>query len=523
MSIWKKLVLFSCFCIAALSGGCSPMVICQVETVVFPDYSCERVTRIEAWPSPRFPQQRPRLADYFQFPPAEYYDTYSVQQDKVLFAGDFESYEKIPVDMIRTTPGTTSVAGNLMSFRVMDMVLFVLADFDETLTDIVKSQEDGEAALFELLRLTVPEVMSVLNAKYGQKYDLSRLESYLYNDLPAKLRRVYAAAWAIHSAKRSGVTSPGEDFEYYLFLQAEAKREGLELAEYGSPDMQQENIRRLKEYGIQLAQRLCPPRQGGQAPDKEMLAGISMDELLASIQSAITARHGSVNNFINKIAALVPRAFGTYVTGTVMPIYMLPETRYQYRLRVPGKVIQTNGVQEMNGDMVWNFADRDLAFTGQSMWARTIFVREPAVYALGLRGFPDSLADVDKMFGLSLTPQGAPREGLLQVLRQAVADRSLRPVEALAASGNADAAAARSMLELFESHRRRAAAPAAQPQQAQPTAPAPAPQPAAPIPVPQPELEPQSPPVAPAQAPQPQPMPAAPVENPLAPMQPLQP
>ncbi len=145
----------------------------------------------------------------------------------------------------------------------------------------------------------------------------------------------------------------------------------------------------------------------------EMLAGVALDQLLASLQQAITARHGSINNFLAKIAGLIPRAFGAYMTGTIMPLYMLPQTTYQYRLKVPGTVIQTNGVREMNGDLVWNFIDRDLAFTGQSLWARTIFVREPAVYSLGLRGFPRNLADVDRVFGLLLTPEGMPREAVL--------------------------------------------------------------------------------------------------------------
>lgn len=448
---------------AVLVTGCSPSVYCTIETQVFPDYTCTRLTKMEAYSHPDYPGQRPRLGEYFQFPPAELYDSYVVQQDKVLFAGAFPSFERIPNDLVRATPGANTRSGNLMSFRVMDMVLFVLADFDETITDIVVSQEDGEAALTELVRLVVPELMAVLNAKYGQRYDLSRLESWLYNDLPLKLRRIYAGAWAIHAAKRSGVTSPGEDFEFYMFLRNEARREGLELAEPGHPDMQQENVRRLKEYGLRLAQQLCLPRQGGAGLSGDMFAGGALDELLGSIQQAITARHGSVNAFIQKIAALVPRAFGTYLTSSVMPIYMMPDVSYQYRLKVPGQVIQTNGVREFDGHLVWNFTDRDLAFTGQSLWARSIFVREPVTYALGLKGFPASLGDVDKVFGLCLTAQGAPREELLKTIRDAVNARSLAPLEAMAASAKSqDAQAAKGLLELFQRHR---AAQSAQPKE----------------------------------------------------------
>ncbi len=446
------LVVFACS--VSLLAGCAPFVLCTVETEIFPDYSCGRLVRMDARPNPDYPHQRPRLADYFQLPPAELYETYAVQPDKALLAGTFASYDLIPSDLVRVTPGTTALPGNVFSFRVMDMVLFVLADFDETLTDIVQSQEDGEAALTELLRLVVPEVMAVLKAKYGQRYDMSRLEAWLHNDLPAKLRRLYAGAWAIHSAKRSGVTSPGEDYEIYMFLRAEARRDGLELADPGTPDLERENVRRIKEWGTRLAQQLCTPRPGTPGVSADLLAGTAMDELLASLQQAITARHGSINAFVAKMASLVPRSFGTYLTGSVMPIYMLPETAYRYRLRVPGTVIQTNGVRELNGDIVWNFIDRDLAFTGQSMWARTIFVREPAVFALGLRGFPASLGDVDQVFGLCLSPQGTPREALLEALRESVTMRNTAPLERLAGDSAAgDSQAAQGMLRLFENHR----------------------------------------------------------------------
>lgn len=449
--------------VAILVAGCSPSILCSIETEILPDYTCVRVTRMEGAPNPETPSRRPRIADYFQFPPAEHYDTYAVQPDKVLFAGPFEAFDAIPPDVIRMTPGTDKRAGNLTSFRVMDMVLFVLADFDETFMDIVANQADGEAALTELIRLLVPEVMAVLNAKYGQRFDLSRLESWLNNDLPQKLRRIYIAAWAIHAIKRSGVTSPGEEFEFYMMLKSEAQREGLELADPNTPNLQQENIRRLREYGMRLMQQLIIPR-GGESLSGETIRGLEPNELLVALQQAISARHGSINNFIAKIASLVPRSFGAYLTSSVMPLYMLPNVTYRYRLKVPGVVIQTNGVHEFDGSVVWNFADRDAAFTGYSMWARSIFVREPAVFALGLRGFPSSLADVDRVFGLCLNEQGAPREALLKALGDSIMARGIAPLQALANDANApDNQAARGMLDLFENHKKSQAARPANP------------------------------------------------------------
>ncbi|MDR3077936.1 MAG: hypothetical protein LBV15_04130 [Planctomycetota bacterium] len=448
---------------AFLAAGCAPSVICRVETVVLPDYSCQRSVRLDIFPNPRFPQHKPRLGDFFQFPPAEQYDSYAVRPEGAAFAGSFASYEQIPPDLARITPGSAARAANALSFRVMDMVLFVLADFDETIADIIAGEEDGQAALAEIIRICVPEIMAVLNARYGARYDLSRLDAWLNHDLPAKLARVYDGAWRIHAAKRSGVTSPGEEYEYYLFLMAEARREGLELAPPGTPNLREENLRRLREYGVRLAERLCPARDGGPGVGREGFSGIALDELAAAVQKAITARHGSINAFLGKLSALAPRAFGAYLIGSVMPFHMLPETTYRYRLRLPGAIIQTNGVRELNGDLAWSFSDNDLAFTGQSMWARTIFVREAAAAALNLQGFPASLADVDQTFGLCLSPAGTPREALLDALASAASAGGTAPLEALAANPSSpDAAAAKGMLELFTRHRRDRQPPAAQ-------------------------------------------------------------
>ena len=444
-----------------LTGGCTPSVVCVVETVVFPDYTCRRTVRMDISPAPGNPRERPRLGDYFQLPPAERYDSYAARQDGIVLTGIFPSYEQMPPDLVRHVPGTQAKAGNVFSFRLMDTVLFVLADFDETLVDIVAGEDDARAALTELVRLTAPEIMAVLNARYGSRRDISRLYAWLNQDLPIKLSRILDGAWRIHAAKRSGVTSPGEEYEYYLFLMAEAKREGLELAPPGTPDLWNENLRRLKEYGLSLVDRLCPLRQNvpSSPPGDTGLAGASPYELLAAMQGVITARHGSINAFIGKLAPLAPRAFGAYILNSVLPFLKLPAVRYHYRLRLPGLVIQTNGVREINGDLVWNFEDHDLAFTGQSMWARTIFIRKQAANALGAPDFPASLADVDRLFGLCVAPTGAPRESLLDVLAKSADAGNPAPLKALADNQSApDSAAARGVLELLERHRQARAA-----------------------------------------------------------------
>ncbi len=451
----KVLTLCAALLLVLASPGCSPQVICNIETVILPDYTCKRVLRFDATPHPNYPNQRPRLGEYFQFPPAELYETYLAQPEKAIFAGAFESYDRIPPDLKRLTPGSDRVAGNTFSFRVMDLVLVVLADFDETITDIIKSREDGQAALGELIRLVVPEVMSVLNARYGSKYDLSQLDHWLNADLVAKVQRIYGLAWDLHSAKRSGVTSPSEFIELYMLLKREAQREGLELADLGTPDLYQENIRRLKEFGAKKALELCPPRQPGAATlPPDLFSGSVGEELLGAVQKAVIARHGSINEYLRKIAALVPRSFGAYLTGTVAPMYMLPDTRYFCRLRFPGMVLQTNGMRDVSGDLLWNFTDSDLAFTGQSMWARTLYVREQLVSGLGLQGFPSSVADVDRLFSLSVAQNGQPRDAMLTALQQSALGRSLAPLEALAANPSSpDAAAARGVLELLQHFR----------------------------------------------------------------------
>ncbi|MDR3211701.1 MAG: hypothetical protein LBU79_07280 [Planctomycetota bacterium] len=499
--------------------GCSPRVICTVETVVLPDYTCQRIIRFEASPDPNYPSQRPRLGDYFQFPAAEFYDTYLAQPEKAAFLGAFDSFDHIPPDLTRLTPGTSRLAGNRFAFRVAaDLVFFVLADFDETITDVIVSREDGAAAIRDLFRLVLPEVMVVLNARYGSKFDLSRLEAWLGGDILNRLIQLYNGSWDIRRAKRSGVTSPGEFVELYVFAKEMAAREGLELADLATPDLWQENIRRLKAFAIRKAREICPPRQsGGEQISDGLLSGSAGEELLGALQKAVTARHGSINAYLAKLGEVFPRAFGAYLTGTVMPIYTIPDVTYYYRLRLPGMVIQTNGIRDVGGDILWNFADRDLAFTGQSLWARTLFVRESITSALDVRGFPSSLAEVERMFVLSLDANGQIREKLLLTLQQAAGVRSLSPLEALAGDpGQPDSQAARGVLELLGKYRQRGSGAAA------PNTP-PAPPPATPVPPPAaatpPAAAPTPPPAAPVSPPAatvPPPAAATPTRPPVA-------
>lgn len=449
---------FIMFTLAAITvvAGCMPSVVCRVDTIVYADFSCRRVAQLNAIANPQVPNQRVRLSDYFQPPPAENYDTFVIQPDKAVYAGRFPLYSDISPDLGRIVPGSTAVADNRFHFRALDFVLFVIADFEENLSDIT-TREDGSAALDELLRGLLPEVLTVLHARYDATYDISRLENWLQVELPGILQRVYGEAWAISRARRGGFTAPTEEQDIQSLLMREAKSLGLDLVPMDQPGAKQENLQRLKKFGSEQFQRLCIPRQPGQAMPQDMLSARTGEELLGAVQKAILARHGSFPAYMRKIESLMPRVFGAHLMSYAMPLNMTPEVKYQFRMRLPGTIIHTNGLRDFTNDLYWTYSDYELAFSGQTMWARTIVPRENVLRALGLKNFPGNLANVDIMFSLAFGPDGKLRESMFKALEQSALQGGLGPLEALARSADANSVAAGKLLELLRKHQQQAA------------------------------------------------------------------
>jgi len=450
--------------VASAGVGCAPLVVCRTETEIRPNHACRRQVLLVGTPSKRVPNQRIKLQDYLTFPEAELYEKFVLTPAKVMFTGTFPGPERVPVDFIKTTPQTDRGARNQVLFRSIDLVLIEVMEFEERIDDIV-DRADGEKALQELIGVFLDAVLNALHDRYAADYDLQRLDAYLRQEFPQVVTRLYGALWELRRARRGGVALLTESAEWRECLTRELARLGVAPAA-SSEDAQAAGLQEVftRFLDAKLPELTTPrrpdiaPLRGSMVKDREGRA-----ELFAALQESIKQRHGSIPAFSAKIEPLLPRAFGAFLINQVSLLPLNPEFEFFYRLALPGHVVQTNGLRDLDGRILWTFTDREVALSGYAMWARSLVLRSEAVAALGLQDFPGHIHSVERLFQLLRAPEdGAFSERLIQVLRASIAAHSLRPLEGLAAGAAGtdpaptpqDVRAAAQLLEFLNTYRK---------------------------------------------------------------------
>jgi hypothetical protein len=168
---------------------------------------------------------------------------------------------------------------------------------------------------------------------------------------------------------------------------------------------------------------------------------LSSDEAKASYTLTLETLHGSLPAFLTKLEHRLPAALGAYLPGELALSPWNPRMAFHARLRLPGTVLHTNGLRDLDGTIHWDFTGRDVALSGYSLWARALIVREEAVRALGLEAFPGSILAVDRLYQ-ELSRGGGLHDGpLAETLREAVETGTLEPLERLAGTAPQPASA----------------------------------------------------------------------------------
>lgn len=431
-SLWTA----AAFAVVAL-GGCAPRFVVHAETIVAADQTVERRVAVGLAADAPHNGGTVRIADFLAFSPAGRYREFALQDRRLMLRGAFARFEDILPDVRVKLPGFAREAKNEFHRRHADFRLFALVDYEERMGDLA-DRADGEAALAELLRWVVPDVASAVRERYGADYDLTEFERFLHVDVPGMVGRLYSGLWEMRRAKRSGLTGLTESAEAFARVSAEARAQGLELlAPDAGPEaaVQAENSARARQWAARRLQALARPRTAQTPP---LSADAWEDKALReALTRRLTERHGSFKAAMERTGALLPRAFGAFLMPRVMPVGWYARYQFQMRLVVPGRVLQTNGLCDMDGSVYWTFAGEDAALAGQSMWARTLVVDPAAAEALGLRDFPGNLAVVERLARLMSGPGGSPRLAVVRALEASVGARSLAPLAALADSGPA--------------------------------------------------------------------------------------
>ncbi|MBN2711584.1 MAG: hypothetical protein JXR97_04015 [Planctomycetes bacterium] len=423
--------LLTIILIAFASAGCNPTIVYRIDTGIAPDGSCYRKAIIKGKPNEKTPTQTVKIKDYLELPQADLYETFVLTPNQLILGGRFDSPDQMPQDFVKLTPYTDKRAENNVQFRRIDLVLIQVMDFEEKFSDIV-NRKTAEESLDKLVNMVVDEAMVAANDLYGSEYDLTGARMYLKEQLPALALELYARLWEIRRAKRGGISFLGESTEWRRVISDIALKFGVKITPSFSDDKEKENREAIGKFVAGKLEELTSSKKADAKPLRADFIGSKEDreKFLTALQESIKRRHGSTKAFTDKIEKILPEVFGAFMISDFSPLPTNPHFDIQARLALPGHVVQTNGLRDIDGRILWSFDDREMSLTGYSMWARSLVINNDMIRALGLKGFPGHITTVEYFFQIFRTSSPHEiNEELADLLRECVKEKSLEPLK----------------------------------------------------------------------------------------------
>ncbi|MHC4885175.1 MAG: hypothetical protein ACYTGH_08835 [Planctomycetota bacterium] len=422
-----------------LPGCFGPVLVCKVNTVIYPDRSTHRAAEYSGV-IPRERGQAPipfPLKQVLHLPKKEKYESWKEAKGFLAFAGTFVSPEAVPVDFTKVTPGSDLWSQNRITMDRRNYVLFQVFDFEEAIDDIVE-REEGDEALREGVALITETLVGVLDSRFGAEYDLSGFNRWLRIALPDLSRQLYQSFWEIRRSRRGPTGSPPSEVqEWEARVRKDLARFGLEMGPLLSRKHREANEAQLWALlEAQLKAGVVP--RNGETPaltvaffqDRE-----NQQALLKHLEASLTKQYGSVGDFMKRINPLIPVVLGAYFGKRVTLLQSVPTFQFHYRLRLPGSIIQSNGTRDLDGSLLWRFDHGRIMLTGHRMWARSLAVNEKALKQLQLHGFPGSIEMVERFHVALAGKKGVPDVRLLRLLAACVEAGSLKPLQDAALPG----------------------------------------------------------------------------------------
>lgn len=412
-----------------LTSGCTPILNVAANTEVREDGACQRSIMFVANPHPHHPNQDVSLKEYLVLPDKVLYDQADVSERRAKFRGIFKTPDDIPVDFMKKSPGTDLLAENRLSVRIRDYALLSVIDYEERIDDIVERIE-AEEQLDETVSILTTTLLTALNSKFSQDYDLSKLEGYIRTNLPPFLKRLYSAYWEIRRSRRGGIHDDTEPQEWEERFHQELALLGIQLEPESTAAAAEANSKRLWAYADSHLQELIIPRTKETPPfsvsilrDKK-----NQTDFLSILELSLKESFGTVEDFRKRMEPLYTSVFGAFTGRSITIEQREPSIEFFYRAMLPGMVVESNAVRDLDGSLIWRFSNRDAILSGYRMWARTIILNHEAIQRLQLRNFPRSLATIEALYDALLTPRKRIDPKRIELLQACIRQGDLRPL-----------------------------------------------------------------------------------------------
>jgi hypothetical protein len=287
--------------------------------------------------------------------------------------GTFPTPQDIPAHYRYVAKGTGAALSSDLErdYRRTDFGLLVEFRWIETLTNCV-AFDRFLVARDEMFDLLLPEVIRNLDAQVGADYDVTGLDEYFRGDGRKLMEDLSIACYVAAASHRSGV--PAE-----LPVSAILRRHGLDLPRNfvwdskGDDDDLQPAIER---FVAQVVTKNVKHRDGKPLTNADVEAFLKKLDRPRNANEPARGEVAVVRLFDKapdaateeKIAEIMPQLTGVYPW---LRIFEGVE-EFEFSLRMPGRMIETNGVLLEDGATQWKFDSSQTYPGGYEMGARSL-------------------------------------------------------------------------------------------------------------------------------------------------------
>jgi len=391
MACQRGLQLKSLCLLGVLAAGCCPPATFYVETTINADGSCDRMI----WqPKQKFlpdealkPDWNARwktVSDASGRPGVSDSKPSHGECHYFIARGSFSSPREIPQHYRYTEENAPDAGASVLerSYERTDYGFLVEHRWQEKITNIV-TLAGFLKARDELLDFYLPSCIDAIERVFGKDYDVSRLVSHLRVDGRRFLENVsvilYDAAAHHRVAGEDGVLDAA--LTEHLF--AEAERFGLDrnllVGVFSPPEQDEANARSIDAFLGRLVVQYFRHRDGTAVTQAEADALIQAIRKERRYQSAIKQEEKRLEEVFQKdkelekrVKRAVFRMIGLYSTFGFLFSGGPPE--YEFKILLPGELIETNGAGTKSGRTRWKFTGAQLFPDGYEMKARSIFI-----------------------------------------------------------------------------------------------------------------------------------------------------
>lgn len=404
--------------------GCAPDIAWHATTSIDDTGLTHRRIRITATAAEGQKQHHVNLNTHLEWP-AEGYAVVEQAADRLHLLGTFPSPMDVPPDFRKRTAATQRLATNRITYNRLDCILFTMIEYEETFSDILE-RERADAAMEVLIRYLQALSGAALHPVFEERYDIRHWEHFTTFEAPAHLRRLYGTIWDIQRAHNDAVDTAARTAEYRALFRSEATRQGLPLP----PEATSWNeipAATLTAFADRKLRAWFPPRFPQTPP--VTTATFGQGDVQRNLMDALAKADKPLPRLLGDLEAHLPRVGGAFLPAILERHPSYPRFTFTHHLRLPGEVIQTNGILNPDGSISWRFTGYDIALAGKSLTARTR-LPHPDPPTMPVDGaFPVTAADALLLRRALYTPDGTPRTGVAAALRTALDDGTLLPLK----------------------------------------------------------------------------------------------